>query len=39
VSEQKAQDLYEKIINKENINRTFEGNKIESYEDLKKIEE
>ena len=39
VSESKAQDLYERIKNKESINRTFEGNKIESFEDLKKIQE
>jgi len=27
------------MVNGEDINRTFEGNKVENYEDLKKIQE
>mmetsp|Transcript_30669 Transcript_30669/g.37942 ORF Transcript_30669/g.37942 Transcript_30669/m.37942 type:complete len:198 (-) Transcript_30669:1156-1749(-) len=37
VSEEKADELFKKIQNKESINRTFEGHKVENYDDLKKI--
>lgn len=37
VSQAKVDELFKKIENNEKINRTFEGQKVETYDDLKKI--